>query len=186
MIQALLSNQQWQTSKDWRAEQGQQCDVLFNGVLMVTSSLTRFLEQKYALRLDVSLLDQGMSKANATEARLLGIDESERCLRRKVSLKSRGEVMFDAESVLPLDVLPLELMQELEAGTRPLADLLSDRGLLLSRSGLSITKISDEGFYHDAWARRSVLSSESGAKALVTEVFHEAMWRKLRYKTTSY
>jgi len=101
-----------------------------------------------------------------------------------VSLLCRGEVMFDAESVLPLDVLPVFLMEELEAGKRPLADLLSDQGLSLSRSNLSIAHIQDEGFYAQCWARRSVLKAATGAKALVTEVFHESMWRKLHYLLT--
>jgi chorismate--pyruvate lyase len=127
-----------------------------------------------------------MSVAIEAEAIFLNIDGQERCLRRKVSLMSRNDVMFDAESILPLDVLPVELMAELEAGKRPLANLLSDRGLSLSRSGLSVAKIEAQGFYHQCWARRSVLSSESGARALVTEVFHDAIWRKLSYKLSKY
>ncbi|MDX8388481.1 MAG: chorismate lyase [Ghiorsea sp.] len=182
MIQDLLENQAWLDSKTWRAEHAGQIDALHQSVLLVTSSLTRFLERKYGLKLDVHLHDQCMAFANEAEAKLLGINGQDRCLRRKVSLMSRNEVMFDAESVLPLDVLPVELMQELEAGKRPLANLLSDRGLSLSRSGLSIAKVEVPGFYHQCWARRSVLSSESGARALVTEVFHDAIWRKLNYK----
>ena len=181
MIQSILSTELWQDAKTWQAECAAQMDSPKAHVLLVTTALTRFLERKYGLRLDVHVHDQRMDYANATEAKLLNIAETERCLRRKVSLLSRNKVMFDAESVLPLDVLPIELIDELEAGKRPLANLLSDRGLRLSRSNLSITQVKEEGLYHQCWARRSVLSSESGARALVTEVFYDAMWRKIDY-----
>ena len=180
MISTLLEAETWQDSK-LLPELSQRMTPMQLRVLRVTSVLTNFLEQKYGLKLDVQLHDQCMSTASEVEAGLLGIEPHERCLRRKVSLKSRGEVMFDAESVLPLDILPVELMAELEAGKRPLANLLSDRGLLLSRSGLSVTQVKSVGVYQHCWARRSVLHSHSGAKALVTEVFHDAIWRKLDY-----
>ncbi len=180
MIKTLLETETWQDSK-FSAELNQLMSPTQMRVLRVTNVLTNFLEQKYGLKLDVQLHDQGMSTASDIEADLLGILPQERCLRRKVSLKSRGEVMFDAESVLPLDILPVELMAELEAGKRPLANLLSDQGLLLSRSGLSVTQVKSAGVYQHCWARRSVLHAQSGAKALVTEVFHDAIWRKLDY-----
>ncbi len=180
MIKSLLHTEDWQNSK-FPPVVNQDMTATQMRVLNVTSALTRFLEQKYGLKLDVQLHDQWMSIASHVEADLLGILPEERCLRRRVSLKSRGEVMFDAESVLPLDILPVELMAELEEGKRPLANLLSDRGLLLSRSGLSVTQVQAIGVYQHCWARRSVLHSESGAKALVTEVFHDAIWRKLSY-----
>jgi len=157
-------------------------DSVVRHVLPVTSALTRFLEQKYGLRMEVRLHDQSMDAAGAVEAELLDIAPHERCLRRKVSLKCRGDIMFDAESVLPLDVLPVSLMRALEAGERPLADILSDQGLMLSRSNLSITRVQTPGIYQGCWARRSVLQAESGAKALVTEVFLDAFWRKLHHK----
>jgi len=180
MIAALLEAEAWQDSR-LSAELNQGMTPTQVRVLRVTSVLTSFLEQKYGLKLDVQLHDQCMSTASEAEAGLLGVEPYERCLRRKVSLKSRGEVMFDAESVLPLDILPVELMAELEAGKRPLANLLSDRGLLLSRSGLHVTQVKSAGVYQYCWARRSVLHAQSGAKALVTEVFHNAIWRKLDY-----
>lgn len=180
MIKTLLESETWQDSK-LSAEFNQNMTPIQRRVLRVTSVLTNALEQKYGLKLDVQLHDQYMSTASDIEADLLGILPEERCLRRKVSLKSRGEVMFDAESVLPLDILPVALMEELEEGKRPLANLLSDRGLLLSRSGLSVAQVQAEGIYKHCWARRSILHSESGAKALVTEVFHDAIWRKLNY-----
>ncbi len=181
MIQDLLTSEQWLDVRSWREQQANQLSAVQVNVLPVTNALTRFLERKYALRLDVYLHDQYVDNVSQVEADLLQVEKHTRCLRRKVSLMSRKEVMFDAESVLPLDVLPTALMAELEAGKQPLANLLSDRGLSLSRSNLSISHIQGEGFYHHCWARRSVLVSESGVKALVTEVFQEAMWRKLHY-----
>ncbi len=185
MIQALLSQQTWLDVRSWRA---QYADILSPeqvSVLSVVTPLTRLLEGKYGMKLDVHVHDQFVDEMHVEEARLLKSDLHNRCLRRKVSLLCRGEVMFDAESVLPLDVLPVALMEDLEAGTRPLADLLSDQGLSLSRSNLSIAQVQGDGFYAGCWARRSVLGTSSGvvsgAKALVTEVFHDAMWRKLTY-----
>lgn len=186
MIQKLLETEDWIDSKTWRVESAHELGVIEQSVLLVTSALTDFLQRKYSLNLDVYLHDQGMGFASDVEAKLLNITTHERCLRRKVSLMSRNEVMFDAESVLPLDILPVELMNELEIGKRPLANLLADSGLFLSRSGLGIAHVQAEGFYHQCWARRSVLSSDSGAKALVTEVFHDAIWRKLNYKVNRY
>ncbi len=182
MIAHLLDSESWQPSRQWQADEGANVDAAVRHVLMVTSALTRFLAQKYALRLDVHLHDQCMSMPTRAEAALLDIAPDTRCLRRKVSLKARGEVMFDAESMLPLDTLPVALMQALEEGRRPLADVLSDQGLMLSRSNLSIARVQTQGLYEGCWARRSVLCAESGAKALVTEVFFDAFWRKLHYK----
>ncbi len=185
MIKQLLENQEWLSSQELPQEFKEQLSATQMSVLLVQTPLTRFIENRFGLRLDVQLHDQYMCYATEAEAGLLGIDPHDRCLRRKVSLVSRNEPMFDAESVLPWDVLPLELMQELEEGKRPLANLLSERGLTLSRTGLSISQIHEQGNAHEkynhCWARRSVLSSQSGAKALVTEVFLDALWRKLNY-----
>jgi chorismate-pyruvate lyase len=184
MIQALLSNQTWMDVRTWRRQCGDALSPEQVSVLSVITPLTRLLEGKYGMKLDVHLHDQYVDELNEAEADLLKVEQHSRCLRRKVSLLCRGEVMFDAESALPLDVLPVTLMDELEAGKRPLADLLSDQGLSLSRSNLSIAHIQDDGFYDQCWARRSVLKSATGAKALVTEVFHESVWRKLHYLLT--
>ncbi|MDQ6989225.1 MAG: chorismate lyase [Mariprofundaceae bacterium] len=181
MIADLLESQTWLDAPTWRNTYATKVPASLSKVLLVTTSLTRFLEQHYALNLDVHVYEQAMGFAQAAEAALLHIGPDERCLRRKVSLLHRNRVMFDAESILPLDVLPVELMAELEAGQRPLANLLSERGLCLSRSDLSISHIQDHDYYEQRWARRSVLRSESGATALVTEVFHEALWSKLNY-----
>jgi len=181
MISDLLSSQTWLDVPAWRTQYAQQVPATLLKVLTVTSSLTRFLGQQHGLRLDVHIYEQAMGYAQPAEAELLNIDTHDRCLRRKVSLLHRKKVMFDAESILPLDVLPIELMTELEAGQRPLANLLSERGLSLSRSDLSITHIQNHEHYDKRWARRSILRAESGATALVTEVFHEAIWAKLNY-----
>ena len=185
MIQALLSQQEWLDVRSWRAQYADSLSPEQVSVLSVITPLTRLLEGKYGMKLDVHVHDQFVDEMNADEAKLLKTDMHSRCLRRKVSLLCRGEVMFDAESVLPLDVLPVTLMEDLEAGKRPLADLLSDQGLSLSRSNLSITQVQGDGFYAGCWARRSILGTSSGAalgaKALVTEVFHDATWRKLSY-----
>lgn len=181
MIQDLLGSQAWLDVRTWRDTYADNLTSVHVSVLSVVTPLTSLLEGKYGMKLDVHLHDQFVDDMSEQEAQLLKVEKGERCLRRKVSLLSRGEVMFDAESVLPLDVLPIELMSELEEGKRPLANLLSDQGLMLSRSNLSITQVQAQGFYESCWARRSVLGSTSGAKALVTEVFHDAVWRKIQY-----
>jgi len=182
LMSGILARESWLEAPSWRAtDTGQIASDLQCDVLTVTTSLTRFLEKKYQLRLEVFVHEQFSDAPTVVEATLLNIDTSSRCLRRKVSLLFRKESMFDAESVLPLDVLPTTLMAELEAGQRPLANLLSDRGLSLSRTDLSIAHIQGPSIYEHLWARRSVLRSESGATALVTEVFHETFWRKLHY-----
>lgn len=87
--------------------------------------------------------------------------------------------MFDAESVLPLSELPAQLMAELEEGKKPLGNLLLDRGLSLSRSDLSVVRLQTSDAYNARWARRSVLKSPSGTRALVVEVFHPEIWRRI-------
>jgi chorismate-pyruvate lyase len=181
MIQALLANQAWMDVRTWRAQFAESLSPEQVSVLSVVTPLTRLLEAKYGMKVDVHLHDQYVDELNDAEADLLKVEPHSRCLRRKVSLLCRGETMFDAESALPLDVLPVSLMEELEAGKRPLANVLSDQGLSLSRSNLNIAQIQDDGFYDQCWARCSVLKATTGAKALVTEVFHESMWRKLTY-----
>ena len=181
MIQQLLTTQMWLDVRTWRSEYGEILTPMQISVLSVVTPLTRLLEGKYGMKLDVHVHDQFIDAIAEKEAQLLKVDIQERCLRRKVSLLSRGEVMFDAESVLPLAVLPVELMLELEEGKRPLANLLSDQGLSLSRFNLNIAQVIAEGLYESYWARRSILDASSGAKALVTEVFHDAIWRKLHY-----
>jgi len=181
MIQPLLSNQTWLSVRALREQYAEVLSPIQISVLTVVTPLTRLLEGRYGMKLDVHLHDQFVDNMGATESELLKADMHERCLRRKVSLLCRGEIMFDAESILPIDVLPIELMEALEEGKRPLANLLSDQGLSLSRSNLNIAKIQSEGFYEHCWARRSILGSSSGAKALVTEVFHDSAWRKLNY-----
>ncbi len=181
MIQQLLHTQTWLDVRSWRAEYGETLTPVQISVLSVVTPLTRLLEGKYGMKLDVHLHDQFVDTIDETEAKLLKVDAQERCLRRKVSLLSRGEVMFDAESVLPLNALPIALMDELESGKRPLANLLADQGLSLSRFNLNIALIKEAGLYDGCWVRRSVLDSSSGAQALVTEVFQDAVWRKLQY-----
>ncbi|MDQ7003540.1 MAG: chorismate lyase [Ghiorsea sp.] len=175
MIQDLLHNQTWMDVRTWRAECVHELTPAQTKVLSVVSPLTSFLEREYALKLDVHVHDQFVDEMSEKEAQLLKVNQDERCFRRKVSLLSRGKVMFDAESILPVDLLPIMMMAELEKGKRPLANLLSDQGLSLSRSNLSIVQVKG-GFYTQRWARSSVLGSNSGVKALVTEVFHDAMW----------
>ncbi len=181
MIQQILHTQAWLDVRSWRTKYSATLTPVHISVLSVVTPLTRLLEGKYGMKLDVHVHDQCVDTIHEMEASLLEESAQERCLRRKVSLLSRGEIMFDAESVLPLHVLPVTLMTALEEGKQPLANLLSEQGLSLSRSNLSITKIEGQGFYEGCWARRSVLRSPVGTKALVTEVFHESIWRKLHY-----
>ncbi|MFQ5581366.1 MAG: chorismate--pyruvate lyase family protein [Mariprofundaceae bacterium] len=179
MFFGQLQAQQWVPVRKWRAEEaGASADM--GVVLTITSSLTRFLERHYGMRLTVRLHDQAVDRAEPLEAKLLDCAATSPALRRRVSLLHRDSVMFDAESVLPLEDLPTDLVQELQEGEKPLGNLLLDRGLSLSRSDLSVTRIADEGMYADRWARRSVLRSPSGTRALVVEVFHQEIWKRLQ------
>jgi len=178
MFCGVLDSVIWEPVRSWRAG-AHQLPVEMGGALTVAGSLTRFLERHHGIVLEVELHDQLVDKALPDEAELLACPPDTRALRRQVSLLHRGAVMFDAESVLPLDTLPADLMQDLQAGEKPLGNLLLDRGLSLSRSDLSVAKIDTEGKYMNCWARRSVLRSDSGMRALVVEVFHPAMWRRI-------
>jgi len=181
MFSIQWDKQQWCPVRKWQFA-NMDLDKDVSAVLMVTTSLTRFLERCFAMPLTVQLHEQFLDKATPAEAALLGCESGAPALRRQVSLLHRGAVMLDAESVLPLDALPRALMDELQAGQRPLANLLLDQGLSLARSDLSIAKV-EAGVCTGRWARRSVLRSESGTKALVVEVFHEEFWSRLKRLT---
>jgi len=167
----------WTPVRQWRSE-GQGLDAEAPLVLTVTSSLTRFLERRYGMRLELKLHEQFVDRMRPREAGLLGAATGEACLRRTVSLLHRKSVMFDAESILPLAGLPTDLMEELEAGRNPLGNLLLERGMSLARSDLSIGYRREAGA-EPLWARQSVLRSESGTRALVIEFFHPEIWRRL-------
>ncbi|MDX8401524.1 MAG: chorismate lyase [Mariprofundaceae bacterium] len=173
-----LGAQAWVPARQWNAaETGLGRDVA--AVLTITGSLTRHLERRHGMRLEVRLHDQFVDVAEADEAALLECAAGAQALRRRVSLLHRGAVMFDAESVLPLAGLPADLVAELQAGRKPLANLLIDRGLSLSRSDLGIARLHGTDAHDGRWARRSVLRSASGTRALVVEVFQDALWRTI-------
>lgn len=185
MFFGAIELQAWQSVRTWNpSAAGLSRDVA--AVLTTSDSLTRFLERHFAIRLDVLLHDQFVDFASAEEARLLVCAPGASVLRRQVSLLHRGSVMFDAESVLPLESLPADLMPELQEGVRPLGNLLLDRGLSLARSDLGIVQLDMEGPYHGRWARRSVLRSPSGTRALVVEVFHPVIWQRVEGASRRY
>ncbi|EAU54643.1 hypothetical protein SPV1_13704 [Mariprofundus ferrooxydans PV-1] len=180
-----IESQPWQSVRVWKpADAGVGRDAA--AVLTVAGSLTRFLERHFAIRLDVRVHDQFVDSMSAEEAQLLVCAPGASALRRQVSLLHRGSVMFDAESVLPLEDLPADLMLELQEGARPLGNLLLDRGLSLSRSDLAVVKLDMEGANNGRWARRSVLRSPSGTRALVVEVFHPALWQRIENAARRY
>lgn len=149
-------------------------------ILTVAGSLTRFLERVHGMPLQVQLNNQYIDCVSTDESMLLGTSSHEKILRRQVALTHRQHTMFDAESILPLEPLPNQLVQELQDGERPLANLLMDYGLSLSRLDLGITRITGKSAWQGYWARRSILRSESGIQALVVEVFHPVFWQRLK------
>jgi len=173
--------QAWCPVREWQLA-NMNVDKNMSAVLTVTASLTRFLERRFQMSLTVHLHEQFLDKATPAEAGLLGCACGAPSLRRQVSLLHRGAVMFDAESVLPLEGLPKALMDELQAGKRPLANLLLDQGLSLARSDLSVVQVAS-GVCAGRWARRSVLRSASGTQALVVEVFHNEFWSRVQRLT---
>jgi len=179
MFFGSLEVQKWVPVRQWRADEaGVSKDAA--AVLTTVGSLTRFLERHYGMRLTVRLHDQFVDRASRDEAVLLDCSAGAPCLRRQVSLLHRDSVMFDAESVLPLEDLPADLMNDLQEGKRPLGNLLLDRGLSLSRSDLSIVEMAGEGVHTGRTGRRSVLRSPSGTRALVVEIFHPELWKRLQ------
>ncbi|MDQ6953024.1 MAG: chorismate lyase [Mariprofundaceae bacterium] len=167
-------NEDWRLVRDWLAEGGCKQQKL-KAILTVTTALTNFLNRQFGMPLSVQLHDQFMDKISADEAELLHCQAGNYALRRQVSLCYQGVVMFDAESVLPLHDLPQSLVEALEAGIKPLASLLAERGLSLARSDLSIIQLDD-----GRWGRRSVLRSSVGTQALVVEIFKPEFWQEIQ------
>ncbi len=178
MFFGSLREQHWIPERQWRAaDHG--LDRQTSAVLTVASSLTRFLERHHQMHLQVDVQEQAISRISDDEAALLDAQPGDAALRRQVSLLHHGKAVFDAESVLPLEPLPQPLLLELQQGERPLANLLMDYGLSLSRLDLGIAQIQGEQPWHGCWARRSVLRSDAGIRALVVEVFLPLMWQRL-------
>jgi len=178
MISMSIQSQMWHPVRSWRSEEagvGREMAA----VLTVTSSLTRYLEKRFGMALTLKVHDQFVDALGDEEAAVLACQVGAPALRRQVSLMHRGSVMFDAESVLPLAELPADLMQQLEEGVRPLGNLLMDRGLSLARSDLSVAQIDGDVVHAGRWARRSVLRSPAGTRALVVEVFHPEIWNRI-------
>jgi len=180
-----LSEQKWTRVRAWVAQKTG-VSLEMTAVLTVTGSLTRYLERRHRLPLTLRLHEQFVDACGREEALLLECKPGDPCLRRRVSLLNRQALMFDAESVLPLDGLPADLVKQLEEGRQPLGNLLIDRGLSLSRSDLSVAEVSVPRGHvvngeEKRWARRSVLRSPTGTRALVIECFHAAMWRRLKH-----
>ncbi|MFQ5630379.1 MAG: chorismate--pyruvate lyase family protein, partial [bacterium] len=173
--------QQWTPVREWSAEAAKVSPEAA-AVLGFTGSLTRFLLRRFGMALALHVHEQTLDRCQPGEAELLDCRVGDHCLRRRVSLLHRRTVMFDAESVLPLEWLPTEMMQDLQDGKKPLGNLLLDWGLSLSRSDLSIASIqlSEQSRSDYRWARRSVLRSPSGTRALIIESFHPEIWIRLK------
>jgi len=180
MFSLWHKNQQWIPVREWSARPknvSREAAV----VLTLTGSLTRFLERTFGMVLSLNVHEQSLDRCHPAEAELLDSRAGDRCLRRRVSLLHRRAVMFDAESVLPLECLPTEMMQDLQDGKKPLGNLLLDWGLSLSRSDLSIACIQiSQSRADDRWARRSVLRAPDGPRALIIECFHPEIWMRLK------
>lgn len=175
-----MADAQWVPVRRWSAEQAG-VPAAVAAVLAATGSLTRFLARHHGLRLDLHVHAQFLDRCRENEAQLLQCSIAAPCLRRRVALLFRGEVMFDAESVLPLEGLPTELMRALQDGKEPLGDLLIDRGLSLARSDLSLAEVDIPGGPGTKrWARRSVLRSPTGTCALVIECFRPGLWQRIQ------
>lgn len=179
MLTSSLNDLDWIPYRQWLSQTGAtQKEVA--AILGATGSLTRFLQRRFHLQLELEVKEQFFDNCRPWEARLLDVAEGAACLRRLVALRALGKVMFDAESILPLEGLPTDLMRSLQEGREPLGNLLFDRGLSLSRSDLSVASWVPEGSRYPVWARRSVLRSAGGPRALVIEIFHSAFWRIIR------
>ncbi len=172
-----MDAQQWVPAREWSQDQ---VPRPVSAVLTATGSLTRFIERHFALPLTVHLYDQFVDAPSASEAALLQCDAALPVLRRQVALRMGAKTAFDAESVLPLDGVSGELMAQLESGVVPLGDLLMDRGAALARSDLSIARFTGND-QTTRWARRSILRSGSGTRALVVECFHDNLWRRIEH-----
>lgn len=180
MFSSWHQTQQWIPVREWSAQDAKVTPEAA-AVLTFTGSLTRFLLRRFGMALALHVHEQNLDRCQAGEAKLLECREGDPCLRRRVSLLHRRTVMFDAESVLPLEWLPIEMMQDLQDGKKPLGNLLLDWGLSLSRSDLSIACIHlSESRQDYRWARRSVLRSPSGTRALIMECFHPEIWIRLK------
>ncbi|MBF0281502.1 MAG: chorismate lyase [Zetaproteobacteria bacterium] len=182
MFFGSLNDQVWVPVRQWKLSDVAVADDARARVLTTVGSLTRMLEREFDMPLKVEVEEQFIDHSDAMESMLLACANGTMSLRRKVALLYKKQVMFEAESVLPLQDIHMDLMADLERGEIPLGSLLMDRGMSLSRTDLSITQIVGEPPFRGRWARQSILKSHLGTTALVVEVFHALLWQKLAQK----
>ena len=114
----------------------------------------------------------------------MGIEKSEAVLKREAWLKKKEGKLVFANSVIPLRNLDRELIDELEAGDKPLGYIFETSGISVNRSDIKIStlkckQIAEDILYpvdHAFWARKYNLISKEKIQAVITEVFSPAVF----------
>lgn len=148
-------------------------------ILTSRGSLTRLLEDLYKTPVVLELKGQDLRSLEDDRAELLRIGKSAKVLERNAWLKSGGERLVFAHSVIPVNNLGRDIVNSLEAGDRPLGYLLERAGISIQRDDQGIGMINCEKIAEDLnlpmnnsfWARRYCLKSDEKALAFITEVF---------------
>jgi chorismate-pyruvate lyase len=153
-------------------------------ILCSDCSLTGLLEEINETPIELELIHQENVAANGEVACLLGIEERETVLKREAWLKVKEGRLVFAHSVIPLRNLNKELIDELEAGDKPLGYIFETFGITVNRSDIKIStlkcnQIAEDILYpvnHAFWARKYNLISKERIQAVITEVFSPAVF----------
>ena len=140
--------------------------------ILDSGSLTKRLVALSGGEFKVDLLSLGWQRPQRDERRALGIPLGQRALIREVALRSRGEVVVKARSVIPVDTLKGKERQLKFLGEKPLgAFLFTSR--CMQRSGIELGAMNwhDE---HWIYGRRSVFLLHH-KPLLVAELFMPAL-----------
>ncbi len=155
-----------------------------NFILSSDCSLTGLLEEINETSIELELIHQDNIAVNGDTAYLLGIEERETVLKREAWLKKKEGKLVFANSVIPLRNLDKMLIDELEAGDKPLGYIFEMSGISVNRSDIKIStlrcnQIAEDIFYpvdHVFWARKYNLISKERIQAVITEVFSPAVF----------
>ncbi len=99
-------------------------NTTLSGLLFHTGSLTRYIEDKCNSTLQVELKSESWQQPLAEETSKLNLSGNEQAFVRESWLKTDGEYLIYARSIVPRDTYEQFSTPLKELGTRPLGELL--------------------------------------------------------------
>ncbi len=147
-------------------------------------SLTRLLEALYLKEINIEVKNQGISPQSNGSLKLLGISENEEVMTRDVWLVDGNKKLVFAHSVIPVKILPSNILKKLTPGKEPLGSILEKEDIFCKKNFYEFARLKwkdiAKGFNlpedYVFWARRYRISTQSGIIAAIMEVFPDYLF----------